>query len=115
MARLELHFLDFTTACPCAGWSCACSALHDIILDLQAQAQLSAVCSERETLLATRMELQSLLERAQMEASRAMRQQQAAEVRNWAHTRLQVQKCRALLCWQKRRQQAPKVRGWGVH
>ena len=48
---------------------------------VQAQAQLSAVRSERETLLATRMELQSLLERAQMEASRARRQQLAAEVR----------------------------------
>lgn len=50
--------------------------------DVQAQVQLSAVRSEREALLTTRMELQSLLERAQMEASRARRQQQAAEVRN---------------------------------
>ena len=91
-ARLELQIVP-TTACPCAVWSCACSALHSMALGVQAQAQLSAVRSDREALLATRMELQSQLERAQMEASRARRQQQAAEVRGRGQTRSNLQLC----------------------
>ena len=91
MARLELHRVVTVAVSLSEDWSCACSALQNMALVVQAQAQLSAVRSERETLLATRMELQSLLERAQMEASRARRQQQAAEVRKW--TRSEPQLC----------------------